>query len=177
MKIFGKVSLNKKGLQELIEELAKTEKARVKVGVLAANVSREDDGELNNADIGAVHEMGSKSSDIPARSFLRVPVTKKLPAELKKREKKIFKLITEQGVEQGLKTIGVLAENIVDEAFETSGGGSWPPNKQSTVMAKTAHIKNAKKRQKAIENNKPLIDTGKLRRSITSSVVMKPSKP
>lgn len=177
MKITGKIHYDKKNLQELIKELAKTEKARVKVGVLASNVSREDDGEFNNADIGATHELGSKSSNIPARSFLRVPITKKLPAELKKREKKIFKLITEQGVEQGLKTIGVLAENVVDEAFETSGGGSWPPNKHSTVMAKTAHIKNAKKRHEAIEKNKPLIHTGKLRRSVTSAVVMKPSKP
>ena len=175
MKITGKVSLNKKNLQELIKELAKTEKARVKVGVLAGKVSRDDDGEFNNADIGAVHELGSKSSGIPQRSFLRMPAEKKLPAELKKREKKIFKLITEQGVEQGLKTIGVLAENVVDTAFETSGYGSWAPNTPATIREKTKHIKNPAKRQTAVEKNKPLIHTGKLRRSVTSLVVMKPS--
>ncbi len=172
MKFSGKVTLNKDGFQKLLGELAKSGKARVQVGVLSDRVARNDEGEFNNADLGAVHELGSKSAGIPARSFLQTPCVVNLPDQLAKVENKLVKLLATDGLETVLKNVGVMAENTVDEAFVTSGGGSWPPNKQATLRTKTAHIKSKAKRAKAMANDKPLIDTGKLRRSITSRVIM-----
>lgn len=157
MKFTGKVRLDTKGLEKLTQEFSKAGKVRARVGVLGGNADRQDGEPLNNADIGAVHEMGSKSQNIPARSFLRVPCTVELPKALRKiGGKKLLKMVAEKGVVPAMQQVGVLAENVVDEAFETRGSGKWAPNSPVTIARKGS--------------DSPLIDTGKLRRSITSKV-------
>ena len=54
------------------------------------------------------------------------------------------------------KKVGVVAEEVIQEAFATRGFGKWKANKPSTIARKGS--------------DSPLIDTGQLRRSITSKV-------
>lgn len=159
MRITGKVKLNTKILEKLQAELDNGKGSRVKVGVLASRAERPDNTELNNADIGAVHELGSQEGNIPRRSFLEMPITTKFPANLKTVKKaKLIKLIIEKGLGEGLKVLGVLGEQVVDDAFATRGFGTWAPNSEATKERKGS--------------DSPLIDKAFLRKSITSKVYL-----
>ena len=159
MRITGKVKLDTKVLEKLQAELDNGKGGRVKVGVLASRAERPDGSELNNADIGAVHELGSEEGGIPRRSFLEMPITTKLPASLKKIKKaKLIKVIVEQGLGKALGMLGVLGEQVVDEAFATRGHGTWAPNSEATKERKGSDA--------------PLIDKVFLRKSITSKVYL-----
>lgn len=159
----GRAVLDKKLLQKLEDEIAKAGAARVHLGVLAGKAERGDGEPLNNAEIGAVHELGSKSGSIPQRSFLQMPVRSKLPEAIKKiKAEKFARLIIEQGMEVALKNLGVIGEQVVDEAFATRGFGHWKENSPVTIARKGSDA--------------PLIDKAFLRKSITSAVVMKGSK-
>lgn len=157
MKFSGTAKLDDKTLIKLYEEFEKGKGAMVKVGVLANRVSRPDEEELNNADIGAVHELGSEEGSIPRRSFLEMPITTKLPGSLKKVNKaKLIGVIINQGLNKALAMLGVLGEQVVDDAFATRGFGTWAPNSDATKERKGS--------------DEPLIDKGFLRKSITSKV-------
>jgi hypothetical protein len=156
-KPIGKVSLNLGPLQRLKEDLETFKSGRVKVGVLTGGNSRGK-GEMGNADLGVIHEFGSPVIKIPQRSFLRMPLIKFLPEAIKALGvDKWRELILNQGLYEALVRLGVLAENIVQDAFGSGGFGEWPPLKPATIK---------RKKSSAI-----LIDTAKLRRSITSKVV------
>lgn len=127
-------------------------KQHVRVGIFG---SPRSGAGINNASVGLKHELGSLSENIPPRSFIRMPLTEKGNA--------IFKRLNPQEVERGLvngklflEKIGVIAEEYIQQAFDTGGFGKWAPVKEST---------SAKKGSSSI-----LIDTGQLRRSITSEV-------
>jgi hypothetical protein len=116
---------------------------------------------------GIAHEMALPPKK--RRSWL------KMPLELRQKEisemlVKQYKLVIEQEKPaiQALKVVGVLAENIIDEAFETGGFGKW-----DALSPYTIRIKNAKRRRGAVGSAKILIDTGELRNSVTGTVVKK----
>jgi len=130
-----------------------------KVGFIGAKgAENHPDTELTNAEIAFIHEFGSFSQSIPARSMLRFPLEakqKELVSEMTKgTAREAFK---EGNIEKFYKILGVAAQAIVQEAFATGGFGQWKANAPSTV---------AKKGSSA-----PLIDTGVLRRSVSSEVV------
>lgn len=142
----------------LLEDLKKSFSGKniVKVGVLAGDSSRDD--ELTNAEIGLKHEFGSVSENIPPRSFLRMPLEAKKQDLVKTLEtKKAKKAITEGDLDSALELMGVAAEGIIQEAFSTRGFGEWQENSPATIAKK--------------KSSSPLIDTGQLRRSISSEVV------
>lgn len=148
----------------------------VQVGVFgnkAMRKSAEDQG-MTNAEIGLIQEMGSVERHIPRRSFLWDTFSfhgKDLMPLLKKDVLELFK---KGKVEEYLKRVGIVATNLVIEAFETSGWGAWPPNAYSTIMGKLRGSL-AKRRQMAAEvmfegahHTKPLIRTGQLWQAISS---------
>ena len=165
MSFHGKVTLKTGSLKSLQRQVALAGKAEVRVGIFAEKTSRDEGGPLNNAEIGAVHELGSKSRNIPMRSFLRVPCLEDLPKTLAGKDgKALVKVMVATGTEAALENLGVMAEQAVDNAFTTSGRGRWPALKPATIRAKA--------RRSAKGGDMPLFDTGKLAASITSSVVM-----
>jgi hypothetical protein len=151
----SQIKFNIGSLNNLRAELAAGYKA--KVGVIGSKAVRASDtGGFNNAEIGIVHEMGSQFLGIPARSFLRMPL------EMKRKELVMFArkngALIEQGkVKEFFALIGIKAEQIIQSAFETRGFGQWAANSPTTI---------AKKGSSA-----PLIDTGELRKSISSEVM------
>ena len=174
MKFTGSVKLNVNKLKGLKKELAHVQGSEVRVGVFADKADRGETGTftesgykegkdaLNNAEIGAVHELGSKAAGIPMRSFLRVPCLEDLPKQLKERGgKQLIGVMLKEGTEAALENLGVMAEQTVDEAFESRGKGRWAPLKPATI------------RNRKHGGDAPLFDSGKLAASISSVVIMK----
>lgn len=133
----------------------------VRVGILGGDAYAPHEGSeegLTNAAIGVIQEFGSEKNNIPPRSFLRMPIERKSKEIMRQASKGSTKAKIAAGdIDGALENIGVIAEGIVQDAFSSSGFGQWPENAPSTVAAKGS--------------SKPLIDTGQLRRSITSDVV------
>lgn len=124
------------------------------------HITTRKEADQTNADIGFVHEKGSKSRGIPRRSFLLMPLEEK-SVELGSVRNALWKSFTEghNTIVQAYKKLGLAAEVIIQKAFETGGYGHWDALKAKTI---------ARKKSSSI-----LIDTAQLRRSITSRVVSK----
>lgn len=183
-----KAHVDYKKLKKAVEAMSK--EFSVKVGLLA-NKGGSDivSDNLDLAGLGAVHEFGAtitvtdkmrgffrhqfginlkkttKTIVIPARSFLELP----LATQAKKLEKYMMEhfggegiqadeyWIAEKGdIESVAVMLGASAVQLINEAFETSGFGDWVPNSPVTIAQKGSAM--------------PLVDTGKLRQSITFEV-------
>lgn len=114
---------------------------------------------MTNAEIGFYHEKGSKSSGLPRRSFLELPLQMKLPRVLEQVGPSVIKGLTTENLKAAFTDLGLIAENIIGSAFKTGGFGRWPKLKAATIRRKGSS---------AI-----LIDTSQLRRSVSSTVVGK----
>lgn len=160
-----KIKVDKTQLENLRKNLAQAGGFEAKVGVLKGDKDVRqpkpgEDSDLNNATVGLKQEFGSIMERIPARSFIRMPLQTHFSDNLQKIEPQFWNaLFAEKGAEHAMRVIGVKGENTVQEAFATSGWGKWAPNSPLTIELKGS--------------SKPLIDTGQLRRSISSEVVEK----
>lgn len=156
-----KISFNLDGLEDMKKEIGDTWRARV--GILGSHAARTDpDSGLNNAELGVIQMFGSITNNIPPRDFLLMPIKQNsqeitramaTPSARAAFERKDYKRL--------FQLLGAKAEEIVQLAFESGGFGKWPPLKPATI---------ARKGSSAI-----LIDTGQLRRAISSDVEKKGS--
>lgn len=166
-----KVTANLDGLEKFRREIGNSFVARV--GIIGSQASQSHQLEkhgykenraqgetITNAELGLIQMYGSITNNIPPRDFLVMPI------EMKRRE--LIKVLASsqsrtafaKGNFKGIFAImGAAAEGFIMEAFATGGFGSWAPNKSSTVRQK--------------RSSAPLIDTGELRKSISSDVVNK----
>lgn len=149
------VYINTKGLEQLIKAL-KGKDLFVKVGVLGnKNIRNTKLHEETNAVIGARHEFGTDT--LPIRSFLRVPISENIQKYLSKSgvfdQNMMKKVLKEGSFLEWIKKIGLVAETIVADAFNTGGFGKWKP---SDMRYKKVH--------------QTLVETQQLRNSITSEV-------
>lgn len=161
------VKLEFKKLINLIK-LLKDGMPAVRVGIIGETANRNsgNSGELNNAEIGFTNEFGKLTGypKIPARSFLRMPLRsvqfkEKLHSKKSLSGKEFEKALKSGKGEEFAKLVGLVAEETIQEAFSTNGFGQWKPNAPLTIELK--------------KSSSPLIDTGQLRRAITSRVEKK----
>lgn len=146
-------SISTKNLDQMMRAL-KGPIPTVRIGVLGKQNGRSNSNKTN-AEIGVKHEFGLEG--MPVRSFLRVPISDNLQKYLDQaglNNRQVFL----QTVRQGsfivlLQKIGVVAESIVSDAFDTSGFGKW----------KTSNMARKKVKQ-------TLVETQQLRNSISSEV-------
>lgn len=155
----NRIRINTKGIEKLGKALG--DEYSIKVGIMGSKAQQKhNDTTLTNAQIGALNEYGSARREIPRRSFLREPLQEHLATYLKSKkafsEKEIDQAVKEGTLLDLAKKVGVVAEQVIQEAFATRGFGKWKPNAPSTIARKGS--------------DSPLIDTGQLRRSITSKV-------
>jgi len=144
-------------LDKLVKELGK--KYYVDVGILGPE--RAPNG-MTLAAIGAVHEFGSITRKIPERSFIRKP--------LRNHQREISETVQENAtnrIETGdikgiFADIGIACEQQIQAAFDTSGDGNWAPLSENYQIRPSG--------QPVTPGSKPLIDTGALRKAITSKV-------
>jgi hypothetical protein len=161
IKIKDNVSANLKALQGKTQTV---NNMYARVGVLGKSVARTniDGSNLTNAEIGAIHEMGSVKT--PRRSALRDTLydvkAKDLRLVIQTLLKNYLKPKSSLTASTVFKRIGAAGESFVDEAFATGGFGRWP-----ALAASTVKMKAKKGLSTAI-----LIATTLYRRSITSDV-------
>lgn len=137
-------------LQQAIAEAA----AKFVVVGVPENKSSRNDGELGNADIAFIHEMGDPARDLPERSFLRSTMAERRQAYQELAAKVMRKVLAgDMTVEHALELIGLAAAGDVQETIEQ---GEFAPLAPETIRRKGS--------------SKPLIDKGQLRQSITSEV-------
>ena len=152
-----RVKVDLKGLKKLTEALG--DKYSIKVGIMGEKAQRKNGStEKTNAEIGFQNEFGVLTKHIPARSFLGMPLRLYLAEYLLKKksfsEKAIQKAVKDGKLLELAKSVGIVAEEVIQEAFRTRGFGNWAANRPYTIAMKGS--------------DSPLIDTGELRRSITS---------
>lgn len=148
----NEIHLDIKELEAITKEL-KTN-AYIKIGILGNKNSRNDKN--TNASIGLQHEFGSASKNIPERSFLRMPLKEKMPKRLLEIGKQVMIGISKNNAMLFLKKLGVLGEEIIQQAFDTGGFGKWANLSERTIKEKGFDTK--------------LVERTQLRKSITSEV-------
>ena len=152
-----RVEANTKELKKVMKSLTAANGYRVKVGVLAKKNARTGAVGESNASIGAIHEFGSYSRNIPQRSFIKMPIVTKSDEIVKEIKRLMQENLEKANLLPLIKKIGVVAEGVIGEAFASGGFVTWDP-----ISSATAN----KKKSEAI-----LIETSQLQRSITSAVI------
>lgn len=169
-KVDIKVNIDLSKLETLKSSVADNYYA--KVGILAGKAQQQHKNTtIKNVDLGLVHEFGSVSKNIPARSFLRMPLELKqeiIVAYLKAHGHEVSEAMTKKELKKIIAQLGIKAEEIIQEAFETNGFGEWAPHKESTETARKKKLKTKKAKEQYIASI--LVNTGQLRRAITSKV-------
>lgn len=153
----SEIRFNTEGLDKLRHMVEVLDQAEAHVGIFSDKDGRSDG--KSNATIGAQHEFGlvSDGSQMPERSFLRMPLHTELGKNLSRSELRAgFEALDG---EQLLESLGRSGAKTVQDAFATGGFGQWQSLSRRTVEAKG--------------HDTILIDKGELADSIGSRVVGK----
>lgn len=138
----------------LEDRLMKLQRKDVLVGIPSSNASRK--GEINNAELLYLHTHGSQLQHIPPRPVIepaiQAPDNKaNITAELKQAAQGVLEG-RPQDASQHLEMAGQVGSNAAVRWFTDPRNG-WAPNAPRTIKEKGS--------------DRPLIDTGELRRAIT----------
>lgn len=139
-----------KGLKERLEQLCKTE---VYVGITQSHSSRP--GKVTNAELMYIHTNGSPLRGIPARPVIQPAVQadgnkQAIAGELKEAAKQTLRGNPDEAMD-ALHRAGVAGTSAAKVWFDDPRN-NWAPNRPSTIRRK--------------KSQRPLIDTGTLRREI-----------
>lgn len=127
-----------------------------RVGILG-NTARKDSEDMTNVEVGAIHEFGSRTRNIPERSFLRYPLKIAMPKKSGVLGKAYMKAIEAQDTRQAYETLGNVGRGVVLAAFRNKGFGRWRDLSPVTIAQKGG-------------KDTPLVDSGELRKSISYDV-------
>lgn len=148
----GNVKDIDRGWKNIVKELTKAKQPFVKVGVLSDAETK--DGQ-NLASIAAYNEFGT--SKIPSRPFMAQTFDLNNSQTKRFIDKEYGKVLDrKQSIADGLYKIGIFYQEKTQSQISL---GKFAPNKPATIKAKGS--------------SKPLIDTGRLRKSINFEVVLK----
>lgn len=163
-KYTGVVDTAKLDMSEFDEYVKDFKRAYAKVGVLG---SVGDTDVETIAQYAVAHEFGVVERNLPARSFIRLPLELHMPDGVKEVRKRLKKLLEEGKVEEACAVLGMKGVEIIKKFFEDQGEGHWAWYADSTM-------KQMRKKQfwRSL-NPKLLQDSGALLSSITSEVVVK----
>lgn len=132
------------------------------VGIPASTAARDPEaGEppIDNATLGYIHEFGAPAANIPARPFL-IPGIQSATDRIGKRLQRAAEAAMDgdgDEVDAQYDAAGIIAQNAVRRRITD---GPFVPLKPATLAAR-------KRRKPPRTGEKPLLDTGQLRRSIT----------
>lgn len=128
----------------------------VNVGIIGGE---QQDG-IPTASIGMVQEFGSVVNNISKRSFIKEPLLAHLSEKIERQKEKLKQyLFIDKRLDEAYNLIGNTAVLIIIQSFRNKNDGQWKPNAPSTIKKKS--------------KNNPLIDTGRLRQSITFELIDK----
>lgn len=150
-----KITSDLTALNKMVKSVG--ESYAVRVGIFSDRTERKDDDEMDNAAIGAAHELGSFERHLPIRSWLLMPIRVSTTEIIREIAYGMVQKLAYFGIVAVLKDLGFACENAILAAFKSGGFGTWKPISKRTAEAKGST---------AI-----LIDTGQLRRAVASQVV------
>jgi hypothetical protein len=156
------VTMTKDAVDQVIKQIRTLTKSEVLIGVPDINAGRDPEpGEekqpLSNAEIGYLMEAGIPEKNVPARPFL-VPGVQNATDQIgKQMEAGARKALSgdKEAVDQALNKAGLIGQNEVRKKI-TDG-----------PFLELADRTLAERRRRGRTGEKPLIDTGQLRNSIT----------
>ena len=138
-------------LRSRLEGMADKE---VVVGVTRASAGRDQTGEINNAELLAVHEFGTKDGRIPERAPIRSSMAKHQDKYVATHAENLRKVVRgDMPFDKSLDLLGLRAAADVQQNIRD---GDFVPLAQSTIDRKGS--------------SKPLIDSGGMRQAITHEV-------
>jgi hypothetical protein len=156
----SKINVEISPLKEIIENLRGLDEHNAEIGVYGGTKRNEKYGNSDLVSVACVHEFGSEDRTIPPRPFLSRPCIMK-----KNRIATIYAKSCEKYIDKPngwakiLNNICYTGEDIVNEAFETGGFGTWPPLKPKTIARKGTSV--------------ILVDSGHLKRNVRTKVTKK----
>lgn len=169
----GGVRRNLERLDDLVKTLGRP--ASIQVGIFSNKTGRPSKF-IDNAGLGAVHELGAPEHNVPPRSWLRMPIAEKRAQIMKEGMQGSLEMIAKGETAKVWKNLGLACERAVMAAFDTGGFGKWAPLQYATLLAKLKGSLTVR-RQKAAETllegghyASILIRTGQLRRAVASRV-------
>lgn len=160
---------NLKGLEDLKKSFKQP--YEVHVGILKETASRtnKNNSGMNNAELGALMELGSFTKSkkakkrIPARSWLKAPIKKIKPHinkffnENKRNLKESFE--KRGGTRALFSSLGKFCVSVIKGGFNSGGYGAWDRNAPATIRKKG--------------RDTPLKETRQLKNAVTYRVVNK----
>ena len=173
---------NDEPLKQFLKGLLKAKDHAARVGVMGDRDAREE-GEMGNAEIGAAHELGSPSRGLPARSWLRMPISWNAEPIAINAKQAFIKTAQTGNIVDFLRQLGIAAEAAISQAFDSGGFGTWAPLAASTLKARLrigelGRLSIFQRRQMLAEQLHEgarhatiLVDTKQLRFAVTSRVV------
>lgn len=153
----NKVKKDFSGFAKLRNHLENLQIYKAQVGLFEDTASRKPGrGRItDNRSLGLEHEMGNPDTNLPPRSFLKMPLEQYMGKVLKFDWLRRARM---SGAKSAVKLLGVMGEETVQEAFATGGFGQWAPLKKETIRRKGG-------------STRILIDSAQLRKAISSRVV------
>ncbi len=145
---------------EVLAEIRALADNRVLVGIPSDRAGREEEGLINNAALGYIHENGSPEANIPARPWLRPGIDKakeKITARFKLAAKAALNGEPGSSI-QHLNAAGLIGQNAARNEIQN---GDHLPLSEKTIYRRQ-HRKVAPRM-----GERPLIDTGQMRNSVT----------
>lgn len=151
------VTITKDRVADVLKQVKALTAQEVLVGVPAENAGRNDGDAINNAEIGYVQEFGAPERNIPARPFLLPGVEEAMPKIIDRMKAGGAKALSGDpgAASKTLNAVGLMAQNAVRAKINE---GIPPPLSPRTL---------ADRRARGRTGEKPLIDTGQLRNSVT----------
>ncbi|MFC2543989.1 MAG: hypothetical protein ACFNUN_03835 [Aggregatibacter sp.] len=158
-----------KFINALKKRIDAIETGKGKVARVGVIENQHYDEDTPVAYIAAIHEYGSPSNKIPPRPFFRPTIAKK-----SKSWSSVGASLLKKGTDTE-KTLKLIGELAAGDIVETISGLDSPPLALSTKIARNrrahAPTQSGRKRRPKSVSIKPLVDTGLLIRSISSTVL------
>lgn len=170
------VKIDKVG--NIVKALTALTNKDVLVGIPDQTTERQaddDQGPVNNATLGYIHEHGSPANNIPARPFL-IPGVKDAREEVEHRLKKAANLALDGNMSAVDAQLSMAGQEARDAVKAKINSGDFEPLADATLEARARKGRKGAKAELASRRAgnapgtalaKPLIDTGQLRNSIT----------
>lgn len=144
-----KVKVRKDNTKQLLKNLESMRRFDLLVGVPQEETEREDD-EITNAQLMFIHSEGSPAHNIPPRPVIEMTL-KEEKEKISEKFKKALNVVVKGGDPRAeLEKLGIYVVNKIKAKF---GSEDLAPLQPATIKAKGS--------------DRPLIDTGQLRNSIT----------
>ena len=161
-----------KRLKEVMKRAEQLNRMQLVVGIPSDGKPRQSSEEDTNTDItnielGLIHEFGVPEKGIPERSFMRSTASEEAENLSQLTNVMVTECLSGQITpKNALSKVGAYLQGKIIEKITD---GEFQPNTPETLKRKLTPVKN-KKKKRAKDANKPLIDTGQLRASITYEV-------